>query len=57
MLNIDAEIFGSQIFYYLQKSSKRKSNFEEGEVLCGKENHKIMKHVGMYLLLLETIIN
>lgn len=45
-----------KIFYYLDKSSKRHQNLKDIQVLCGKETHKILKHVATRWLSLGTCL-
>ena len=51
---VDIEFFVIQIYYYLDKSSKRKHELVAYQQLCNEKIHKILKHVNTRWLSLET---
>lgn len=51
---VDIEFFVIQIYYYLDKSSKRKHELVAYQQLCNEKVHKILKHVNTRWLSLET---
>lgn len=53
VLPVDIELFLVQIFYYLEKSSKRKNKLKELQELCEEKSYKILKHVNTRWLSLD----
>ena len=45
VLPVSAEELLIDIYYYLEKSTKRIQELKQCQVLCGVETHKILKHV------------
>ncbi|GBN12322.1 hypothetical protein AVEN_250723-1 [Araneus ventricosus] len=55
-LAVDVEGILIKLFYYLEKSSKRKSEFKNCQVLSDVKIHKIFKHVSTRWLSLENAL-
>ena len=43
-LNVDLEQFLTDIYYYMEKSSKRKKEFKEVQEECGVQLHAVLKY-------------
>ncbi|XP_063216685.1 uncharacterized protein LOC134527707 [Bacillus rossius redtenbacheri] len=55
-LLVNVENFLVQLFYYLEKSSKRKNTLKVYQEICGMKSHKIFKYVSTrWLSLLDCI--